>query len=230
MLAAYAFLGLIVFAIVDGLNALRSSTEKAARSWAVTMVLLPTFAGGIATLILVGAATIVGTDVSSSLARLVLVPEAALLLFLARAWRRSLAGDKDQRLRLSAVLLRSSAHPHRGFAIGLIAFLAFPVAGAVSFNLGGSSVPATEDLDPVGLAFQEAVLADGTVTMSEFEDAIAGMESCIEERGIRVGPWSVSPDGAWTFSYSSGDEIRGEAIYDICYYSYVNNVDRVDGR
>ena len=129
MLAAYAFLGLIVFAIVDGLNALRSSTEKAARSWAVTMVLLPTFAGGIATLILVGAATIVGTDVSSSLARLVLVPEAALLLFLARAWRRSLAGDKDQRLRLSAVLLRSSAHPHRGFAIGLMRFLRFPSPG-----------------------------------------------------------------------------------------------------
>ena len=229
MVMLYASLGLIVVGIIDGLNALRSSSEDAARSWAIAMVLLPWFAGAIVSLVLFGAATVVGADLSLSIVRLVLIPEGFLLLYLAWTWRRSLAGDKDERVTLTRMLVRSSAHPHRVFAIGLIVFLAYLVAGVVPFTLGGSSVPATEDLDPAGLAFQEAVLADDTFTLGEFEDAVAGMASCMEQRGIDVGRWTVTLDEGWSFSYSSHDDIDAEAVHDICYYSYVHDVSDAAG-
>ena len=233
MLATYGFYGLLAVGIIDGLNALRSSDENAARSWAIAMVLLPYIGGAIATLVLFGATAITGVADSLPTAIWVhapLIPAWPLLFYLAKAWRRTLSADASQRVSLPRVLFQSSGHPHRVLAVGLVAFLAFPVAGVVSFTLRGSSIPATEELDPTGLALQEAALADGTVTLGEFEAAVAGMASCMEQRGVSVRGWSIPAEGGWSFSWFSNDEARAETVHNICYYGYVNDVEPVAGR
>lgn len=129
MLLAYASLGLLAFATIDGLNALRSSRENVARSWAIAMVLRPVIAGGLASLVLIGPTSIpvVSVSLPTPILRLAfLMPAWALLLYLSRAWRRSLAGDRSQRVSLSRVLLRPPSYPHRIFAIVLVALFASP--------------------------------------------------------------------------------------------------------
>ena len=103
---------------------------------------------------------------------------------------------------------------------------ALTLATGIAACGGGEGVPATEDLDPDGLALQEALLVDGMVTLAKFESAVAGMASCLERQGIEVERWAVTRDEGWSIAIMNDAENQDEAAFDICYYSYVDEVSR----
>jgi len=86
--------------------------------------------------------------------------------------------------------------------------------------------PPVEDLDERGVALQDEILSDGTVTQEELESAVAGMAACMESHGLTDVTWSVDPDGkGWSSGYAEtfGDDADQE-ISDYCFFSYVDRL------
>ncbi len=95
-----------------------------------------------------------------------------------------------------------------------------PVPGGSSSS---STIPPAE-LDPRGVAIQDAILDDGRVTRDELESAAAGMQRCMEEKGL-VFEWSIGDDGSFSASVSGfANEGSVEEAEQYCTASYLQRV------
>lgn len=81
-----------------------------------------------------------------------------------------------------------------------------------------------QELDPTGLELQEAILADGTVTREEFEQALEGWKTCMESRGVTDVTFEINRQGGWSTEYASPTPNAGQAEDAACIHSYVNQV------
>jgi len=99
-----------------------------------------------------------------------------------------------------------------------------------------TTIAVPTELETAGIDLQDEILADGKVSRDESVRAVARMAACMIEHGLTGVTWSVDASGGgWSGGYASlaGDERAGagdtvaaaeEAIYHLCFYSYVNRV------
>ena len=83
--------------------------------------------------------------------------------------------------------------------------------------------PNPADLDPVGLALQDTILADGTVTRAEFEQAAEGWKLCMQDLGWTGASFEIHTSGGWSRGWSA-DADAGEQEDAFCDASYVARV------
>jgi hypothetical protein len=83
-----------------------------------------------------------------------------------------------------------------------------------------------EPLDPDGLVFQAEVTEDGTVTFEEFEQAAEHWKTCMEDHGVTDVEYTIDRSGGMSSSFASPspDGARENAIANLCYESWVNQV------
>ncbi len=105
-----------------------------------------------------------------------------------------------------------------------------PTTVATNISDGGAVVTTRvvpSPLEQAGIDLQDDILADGNITRSEFELAAAAMATCMKGHGLTDVTWSVDDDReGWSLStgYASFDEAGEEAIFDLCFHSYVDRV------
>jgi hypothetical protein len=83
------------------------------------------------------------------------------------------------------------------------------------------------DLDQAGLDLQAEIVSDGEVTRDEFEQAMQGWKSCMEEHGITGVTYDFDARGDTSFGWASPTEGTGEVEDAICRASYVDQVSEV---
>jgi len=83
------------------------------------------------------------------------------------------------------------------------------------------AVPA--QLEQAGVDLVAEISADGYVTQEEFVRAVEGMAACMTAHGLNGVAWSVDEvGGGWSMDYESpADGPAEQAIYSLCYYSYI---------
>jgi len=83
--------------------------------------------------------------------------------------------------------------------------------------------PDPQDLDPAGQALQDSILADGTVTRDEFEQAAEGWKTCMQGFGFDAADYEIYPSGGWSRGWSA-DPYEGESQDALCNANYVARV------
>ena len=78
-------------------------------------------------------------------------------------------------------------------------------------------------LEQAGVDLQAELTADGYVSQEEFVRAVEGMAACMTNHGLTGVNWSVDDvGGGWSMGYDSPtDDPAEQAIYALCYYSYI---------
>ena len=80
-------------------------------------------------------------------------------------------------------------------------------------------------LEQAGVDLQAEIIADGFVSQEEFVRAVSGMAACMTDHGFNGVTWSVDEvGGGWSMDYQSlspADDPAEQAIYSLCYYSYI---------
>jgi hypothetical protein len=83
--------------------------------------------------------------------------------------------------------------------------------------------PDAQDIDPVGQALQDSILADGTVTRDEFEQAADGWKTCMQGFGFDAADYEIYPSGGWSRGWSA-DPYEGDSQDALCNANYVARV------
>ena len=87
-----------------------------------------------------------------------------------------------------------------------------------------------QELDPAGFDLQDEILADGAVTLEEFQQALEGWKRCMEERGITHVSFEIDRQGGHSRGYGSPTPTAGEAEDAACAASYLNRVEAAVGQ
>ena len=114
-------------------------------------------------------------------------------------------------------------------AFGILLMLAVASCGGADRVEGGELVtttaPVPDQLEQAGIELRNAILADGEVTQEEFDQAVEAAAACLENHGLTGVTWNEYGDLGWTHDDSSPDrQAAEEAIYNLCYFSYLDRL------
>ena len=82
-----------------------------------------------------------------------------------------------------------------------------------------------DQLEQAGIDLRNAILADGVVSGDEFQQAVEAAAGCLEDHGLRDVRWNAYGDLGWSHADDSADsDAAEEAVYNLCYYSYLDRL------
>lgn len=88
-----------------------------------------------------------------------------------------------------------------------------------------TTAPVPDQLEQAGIDLRNAILADGEVTQEEFDQAVEAAAACLENHGLTGVAWNEYGDLGWAHDDSSPDrQAAEEAIYNLCYFSYLDRL------
>ena len=88
-----------------------------------------------------------------------------------------------------------------------------------------TTAPVPDQLEQAGIDLRNAILADGVVSGDEFQQAVEAAAGCLEDHGLRDVRWNAYGDLGWSHADDSSEtEAAEEAIYNLCYYSYLDRL------
>ena len=122
-------------------------------------------------------------------------------------------------------------HPKLRVASGVLLLLAIESScsrgdSGVGYDEAVTTTAAVPDqLEQAGIDLRNAILADGIVTREEFEQAVEAAAGCLEDHGLRDVRWNAYGDLGWSHADdSSATAAAEEAVYNLCYYSYLDRL------
>jgi hypothetical protein len=124
---------------------------------------------------------------------------------------------------------RRRHHPKLRVVSGVL--LLFAIGSSCGDSSSGDDAAVTttaavpDQLEQTGIDLRNAILADGIVTREEFEQAVEAAAGCLEDHGLRDVSWNAYGDLGWSHADdSSATAAAEEAVYNLCYYSYLDRL------